>query len=132
MDKVVSWQTYAVILIAVVYGIVHSLGIGQVIAALLASAALLGSIVILAALRVPAILTALFVPLVIALLTAFASAASGSITTAVTVAGVFAILVVGLAATFSLPVPKVKFHEALLSYSVQATVIIALLLYWKI
>lgn len=131
MDRVVSWQTYAVVLLAVVYGIMHTLGVGQVIAALLATAALSISIIMLFALRVPAILTALFTPLIIALLTVFASAASGSVALAVTVAGVFAVLVVGLAATFSLPLPNVKFHHALLSYAAQASIIISILLYWQ-
>jgi len=130
VDRLISWQAYSVVLLAVAYFATHSMGMGSVIAALLASAALCGSTLMLSLLRVPVILTALLSAFVMVLLTAFASAASGSVAIAFSVASVFAILVVGVAAVFSLPLPKVKFHQAFLSYFAQTFAIIGVVLYW--
>lgn len=132
MNRVISWQIYSVALLAVAYFTMQTMEVGQVAAALLASAALGGSILLLFLLRVPVVQTALFTALVITLLTAFAVAASGSAAIAVTVAFVFAILVVGLAALFSLPLPQVRLRHALMSYSAQATVIITLISCWQV
>jgi hypothetical protein len=129
MDKLVSWQTFATASIAVTYAALLSV-MGQKSAALLSAVPAFLSVAMLFCFRVRAAFTPLVTAVVLGLLTAFALPAGGAI--AGWTAGLLALAVIMVSSFVSGLVGNLHFWAVFSSYTVQATVVCGLLLYYVV